>query len=88
MPSFTVLVIILVLGMAPGLFWLWYFYRRDTWEHEPRRLVATTFLYGAVVTVVAVFIEAPFLSLGLLLPVIIAPVRRALQVRCRAPTGI
>lgn len=74
MPSFTVLIIILVLGLAPGLFWLWYFYRRDTWEHEPRRLVATTFLYGAAVTVVAVFIEAPFLSFELLLSVVFAPV--------------
>lgn len=74
MPPLTVLVIILVLGLAPGVFWLWYFYKRDTWEHEPRSLVAKTFLYGAVVTVIAVFIEAPFLPFELLLSVIVAPV--------------
>ncbi len=74
MPPLTALIAILVLGLAPGIFWLWYFYRRDTWEHEPRSLVAKTFLYGAVVTVVAVFIEVPFLFSELLLSVIIAPV--------------
>ncbi len=74
MASLTALIVILVLGLAPGLFWLWYFYRRDAWEREPRSLMAKTFLYGAVVTVVAVVIEAPFLFSELLLSVMIAPV--------------
>jgi RsiW-degrading membrane proteinase PrsW (M82 family) len=29
----------LVLGFAPGVYWLWYFYRRDELEPEPKKLI-------------------------------------------------
>lgn len=37
---------IAVTGFAPGLFWLWYIYRRDALEPEPARLVLRTFAFG------------------------------------------
>ncbi len=45
-----------VLAVAPGLFLLWFFYRRDRWEREPPLLVLAVFAAGAlsVVPVVAV----------------------------------
>ena len=38
-----------LLASAPGLFWLWMFYRRDRWEPEPLTKVLQLFLAGAVV---------------------------------------
>jgi len=47
---------ILLIGLAPGLFWLWFFYRRDL-EPEPIRLVATSFLVGALVCIPAIWLQ-------------------------------
>lgn len=46
----------IVLAVAPGLFLLWFFYRRDRWEREPPALVLATYAAGglSVVPVVAV----------------------------------
>ncbi len=47
-------------AFAPGLFWLLFFYRRDRFEPEPRRLVLRTFVLGMVFVVPAALLEAPF----------------------------
>ncbi|MFH1115760.1 MAG: PrsW family intramembrane metalloprotease, partial [Pseudomonadota bacterium] len=49
-------LLILLIGLAPGLFWLWFFYRRDL-EPEPIRLVAAAFLVGAVVSVPVIWLQ-------------------------------
>ena len=38
----------IALGFAPGLFWLWYFRRKDDFEPEPPRLVVAAFLLGCL----------------------------------------
>jgi len=44
MPAFPVDIIpVVILSIAPGIFWLWYFYKRDTLEPEPKALVAQVF---------------------------------------------
>jgi len=48
----------LALGIAPALLWLLYFYRRDRFEPEPKRLVMKTFAYGALATVPAAILES------------------------------
>jgi RsiW-degrading membrane proteinase PrsW (M82 family) len=63
---------ILVLGLAPGIFWLWYFYRKDKLEPEPKHLIVRTFLWGMVSAVPAIILEIPFK--GLLLTVVAAPI--------------
>ena len=55
-------LIILVLAFTPGVFWLWFFARRDVYRPEPRRLLALTFFFGMVATVPAVIIEGLFLD--------------------------
>jgi RsiW-degrading membrane proteinase PrsW (M82 family) len=45
------------LAFAPGLFWLWYFYRRDILEPEPAWLIARTFLLGLFITFPVSIIE-------------------------------
>jgi RsiW-degrading membrane proteinase PrsW (M82 family) len=48
---------LIVLAVAPGLFWLWYFYRKDRCKPEPRVLIVQTFLLGILVTAPAAFLE-------------------------------
>lgn len=60
-------LLIPVLGLAPGLFWLWLIYRGNKYRPEPKRLVIRTFLLGMAVTIPVSFIE-----LGLMLPYVLA----------------
>lgn len=54
--------LILTIGFAPGLFWLWYFYRRDKYEPEPLSLVVKMFFLGMVAAVIAFFLESQLIS--------------------------
>ena len=76
---------ILLLGFAPGIFWLWFFYRKDKLEPEPKSLVARTFFWGMVVAlpvaIVEVWVADPLRVLGagildanVLLVVLAAPI--------------
>ena len=47
----------LVVPALPGLAWLWAFYRTDKYQPEPPRLVALTFVFGALSTLPAVGAE-------------------------------
>lgn len=38
----------LLLAVGPGVFFAWFFYRRDKWEQEPPLLVAGTFVLGGL----------------------------------------
>ena len=60
------LLIYLVLAFSPGLFWIWFFVRRDVYRPEPRRLIALTFFLGMVSTIPAAIIEAIFLDESIL----------------------
>lgn len=46
------------LALGPGLFWLWFFYRKDHLHPEPRALVAHAFLFGMLAVIPAAIIEA------------------------------
>ena len=56
-------LLIPVLGLAPGIFWLWLIYSRNKYHPEPKRLVIRTFLLG-----MAVVIPVAFVELALMLP--------------------
>jgi RsiW-degrading membrane proteinase PrsW (M82 family) len=64
---------LLILAIAPAVFLLIYFYLRDRYEPEPLGWVIKVFIIGAVMTVPAIILEAPFPT-GLFLAVIIAPI--------------
>jgi protease PrsW len=49
-------LVILLVGLAPGLFWLWFFYRRDL-EPEPIRLVVVSFFVGALICFLAIWVQ-------------------------------
>ncbi|HXF82025.1 MAG TPA: PrsW family glutamic-type intramembrane protease [bacterium] len=52
------MVWLLALAIAPGVFWLWYFLRRDRLRPEPRHLVGRVFALGAAAAVAAGGLEA------------------------------
>jgi protease PrsW len=49
----------LILGFAPGLYWLWYFYRRDELEPEPKKLVVRAYLLGILSAGLVLLIQRP-----------------------------
>lgn len=56
-PGFVALALV---SLGPGLLWVWFFYRKDRAEPEPKALVTKAFLYGVVSVFPAAFLEAPF----------------------------
>lgn len=52
----------LILAVAPGIFWLWFFWRKDKYEREPAGYLAKTFFLGAVVVIPAALLEEVFTS--------------------------
>lgn len=68
--------LILTVGLAPGLFWLWYFYSRDKYEPEPLSLIAKMFFLGMVAAVIAFFLENLLISFvtGILFVALVVPV--------------
>ncbi len=68
-------VAIAALAFAPGIFWLWYFYRKDRIEPEPKKMIVKAFFLGMIAVFPAAAIEFPFTATGMLvLAVIVAPV--------------
>jgi RsiW-degrading membrane proteinase PrsW (M82 family) len=49
--------LILLIATAPGLFWLWYFYKRDEYEPEPLHLMALLFFLGLAAALIAGVLE-------------------------------
>ncbi len=44
---------LLAIALAPGLFWVWYFYKKDKYEPEPKKLIIITFILGMISTIPA-----------------------------------
>jgi RsiW-degrading membrane proteinase PrsW (M82 family) len=65
---------VLALSLAPGVFWLWFFYRRDRLEPEPKSLVIKMFFLGMALVLPAIALERPFSGRTVTLLVFAAPV--------------
>ncbi|MDD1656889.1 MAG: PrsW family glutamic-type intramembrane protease [Methanomicrobiales archaeon] len=50
-------LLILPLAVAPGIFWMFYFYLKDRYEPEPPAAVIRIFLLGGLVVIPAAFLE-------------------------------
>ena len=50
-------LLIPVLGLAPGLLWLWLIYRGNKYRPDPKGLVIRTFLFGMVAIIPVGFVE-------------------------------
>jgi RsiW-degrading membrane proteinase PrsW (M82 family) len=67
---------LLLLAVAPVVFWLWYFYQKDRYEPEPLSWILIIYLLGIAVTLPVGLVEgvaALFLP-GFLITVLIAPI--------------
>ncbi len=68
-------LIILALAFAPGLFWLWYFFKRDKYEPEPLHRIRNCFILGMAIVLPAGLAEVPFSLLSTRVAVVIgAPI--------------
>ncbi|MFA5295479.1 MAG: PrsW family glutamic-type intramembrane protease [Methanoregulaceae archaeon] len=68
--------LLLLLAIAPAIFWLWYFYSRDRYEPEPLSWIVLIYVFGIVVTIPVAITQG---IIGLFLPeimiaVLVAPV--------------
>jgi RsiW-degrading membrane proteinase PrsW (M82 family) len=68
------ILIILAAAFGPGLFWLWFIYRKDKFEPEPKKLVAKMFFWGLASAVPVCILEMPFMFSEYLSAVLAAPV--------------
>ncbi len=50
----------ILLGFAPGLYWLWYFYQRDKIEPEPLKLVFISYFLGILAVAITFLVQLPF----------------------------
>lgn len=67
-------ILIFFLGFLPGVFYLWYFYKKDKYEPEPVKLIIKTYFMGMAAAIPISLLEAPFAFSGFILVVIAAPV--------------
>jgi RsiW-degrading membrane proteinase PrsW (M82 family) len=63
-----------VLAVSPGLWWLYYFYKRDALDPEPLNLVRNSFILGAFSTIPAAIISSPFTGNPFISTVVVAPI--------------
>lgn len=56
------ILILIALAIAPGLFLLWFYYKKDVYEPEPKKLVIKTFIFGALIAFPVSIIESIFVS--------------------------
>jgi protease PrsW len=52
------IVIIILVALAPCIFWLWIIYRWDKYEPEPKSLIIRTFFLGMAVAIPVAIIES------------------------------
>lgn len=50
-------ILLIILGVAPGLIWLFFFLRKDSDHPEPRIMLSRSFFLGMMITLPAAFIE-------------------------------
>lgn len=51
---------LLLVSLVPGLLWVWFFYRQDRYDKEPKRIILLTFAAGMVAVIPAALYELPF----------------------------
>lgn len=49
-----------LVSILPGLLWVWYFYRQDRYDPEPKSLILRDFIWGMIIVLPASLLESPF----------------------------
>ena len=58
-------ITLLSISLAPGIFWVWFFYKKDKYEPEPKKIIIYTFLLGVLATIPAGIINSIFVPSSL-----------------------
>jgi len=67
-------MIYFLLGFAPGIYWLIYFYKRDKLDPEPRKLVIAAYFLGIAVAFLVMLIQLPINASYFVSAIIMAPI--------------
>jgi RsiW-degrading membrane proteinase PrsW (M82 family) len=67
---------LLLLAVAPAVFWLWYFYQKDRYEPEPLAWILIIYIFGMAVTIPVALVEGIFTLFlaDFFITILIAPV--------------
>lgn len=53
-------ITLVLVSLVPGVLWVWFFYRQDRYDKEPKQLIMYTFIAGMAAVIPAALIEMPF----------------------------
>ncbi|MGC1119975.1 MAG: PrsW family glutamic-type intramembrane protease [Candidatus Methanofastidiosia archaeon] len=67
------------LAVAPGAFWLWFFWRKDKYEKEPASCLIKTFFLGAGMVIPAALLEVVISGLGIVDQVMVGVIEETLK---------
>ncbi len=56
---------LLAIAFAPGIFWVWFFYRKDKYDPEPKKLIVVTFMLGIIATIPALILNTLLIPFSL-----------------------
>jgi RsiW-degrading membrane proteinase PrsW (M82 family) len=51
---------LIIVSILPGILWVWYFYKKDIFDPEPKHLIIRDFIWGILAVFPASYLEAPF----------------------------
>ncbi len=58
-------ITLLAIAFAPGLLWVWYFYKKDKYEPEPKKIIIITFILGIIATIPAGIFNSLFMPFSI-----------------------
>ncbi len=57
------MISLFLVSIFPGVLWVWYFYKKDKYDPEPRKLIVRDFIWGMIIVLPVSVLEAPFSNL-------------------------
>ena len=54
------LIYLFLVSILPGILWVWYFYKKDKFDPEPKKIIFRDFLWGMMAVFPASVLESPF----------------------------
>ncbi len=68
------MLIYFILGFAPGVYWLYYFFNKDKLEPEPKKLLIKLYFFGIISAAIVIGLQLPFNLNYLVSAIIVAPI--------------
>ncbi|MBN1327539.1 MAG: PrsW family intramembrane metalloprotease [Candidatus Cloacimonetes bacterium] len=65
---------LIALGFAPGIYWLWFFIKKDKWNPEPKAMILKAYFLGIFSTILVLLVQLPCKFSYLTGAVLVAPI--------------